>query len=169
MRDLSELDQVSAAGGALEAFRSAREAGKCRFLGVTGHYDPRVLSAALELFPFDTVLLPVNPTEAHYNSFMADTLKKAHDRGMGIIGMKVPGRGFLLQTGVTFSIEPLIRYALSWPLSTVIVGCDNPGQVEENVRAARGFTPMSEDEMRALEEAYRPHLEHGQFYKKGMR
>lgn len=169
MRDLSELDRVSAADGALEAFRTAREQGKCRFIGVTGHYDPTVLSAALDIFPFDTVLLPINPTEAHFNPFMATTLKKAHDLGMGIIGMKVPGRGYLLQNGVSFSIEPLMRYALSWPVSTIIIGCDSPEQVEENVRVARHFTPMTEAEMRELENAYEPFIADGQFYKKGMR
>lgn len=168
MREGFELDQVSDPGGALEAFRSAREQGKCRFIGVTGHHDPAVLSAALDIFDFDTVLLPVNPTEAHFNSFMASTLKKAHDKGVGIIGMKVPARGYLLQTGVTFSIEPLMRYALSYPVSTIIIGCDDPAQVEENVRVAKQFEPMSESEMRDLEKAYAPHLQAGQFYKKGM-
>lgn len=168
VREPHELDQVSDPSGALEAFRTAREQGKCRFIGVTGHHDPAILSAALDIFEFDTVLLPINPTEAHYNSFMASTLKKAHEKGMGIIGMKVPGRGYLLQTGVTFSIEPLMRYALSYPVSTIIIGCDTPQQVEENVRVAQNFEPMSEDEMRALEAAYEPHLQAGQFYKKGM-
>lgn len=168
MRDLSELDEVSALGGALEAFRSAREQGKCRFVGVTGHFDPAVLSAALDVYAFDTVLLPINPTEAHYNSFMASTLQKAHERGMGIIAMKVPARGHLLRAGVTFSIEPLMHYALSWPISTVIIGCDDPQQVEQNVRAAQSFQPMSADQMRELEAAFASHVDSGQFYKKGM-
>jgi aryl-alcohol dehydrogenase-like predicted oxidoreductase len=169
MRDLSELDQVAAHDGALEAFRTAREQGKCRFVGVTGHFDPAVLSAALDIYNFDTVLLPVNPTEAHNNSFMASTLKKAHDLGMGIIAMKVPARGHLLQTGVTISIAPLLRYALSWPISTAIIGCDTPEQVDQNVRAALDFTPMSEDEMRQFEASFASHVDYGQFYKKGAR
>lgn len=168
VRDARELDWVTAPGGALEAFREAREQGKCRFLGVTGHHDPAVLSAALKLFPFDTVLLPINPCEAHFHPFMATTLQEAHGRGLGIIGMKVPARGQLLRTGVTFSIEPLMRYALSWPVSTIVIGCDTPQQVEENVRVAARFTPMTEQEMRALEEAYAPFVPQGQFYKKGM-
>lgn len=165
IRDLSELDEVSGAGGALEAFRAAREQGKCRFAGVTGHYDPFVLSAALDIFDFDTVLLPVNPTEAHYNPFMESTLQKAHEKGMGIIAMKVPARGFLLNVA---HIDSLMRYALSWPVSTVIIGCDSPEQVDENVSAALRFAPMAPTEMRALEAACKPYLQRGQFYKKGM-
>lgn len=168
MRDLSEADEVSAMGGALEAFRQAKEQGKARFLGVTGHYDPTVLSRFIDLFDFDTVLLPVNPTEVHHSSFLDSTLQKAHQKGMGIIAMKVPGRGFLLRSGVVFGIEPLLRYALSYPISTAIIGCDSPEQVEENVKAARHFTPMPEAEMRQLEKDFEPYLEQGQFYKKGM-
>ncbi|NDD27696.1 MAG: aldo/keto reductase [Proteobacteria bacterium] len=169
MRDMRELEEVCAPGGALEAFRQARDEGKVRFLGVTGHHDPEVLSAALDIFSFDTVLMPVNPTEAHFNPFMTTTLTKACHLGMGIIGMKVPARGHLVRTGVTaFSIEPLMRYALSWPVSTVIIGCDSPQQVDSNAAAARRFVPMPEPEMRALEAAFEPYVEHGQFYKKGM-
>jgi aryl-alcohol dehydrogenase-like predicted oxidoreductase len=168
MRDMRELDMVSGGKGALEAFRSAKEQGKARFLGVTGHHDPEVLSAFVDLFPFDTVLMPVNPTEVHFNPFLNTTLVKAKEKGMGIVAMKVPGRGYLLQTGVCFNIEPLMHYALSYPVSTVIIGCDTPEQVEENVRAAERFAQMPEDEMRKLEEAFKPHVQAGQFYKKGM-
>lgn len=166
MRDPSEADEVSAPDGALEAFRQAREQGKARFLGVTGHYDPAVLSKFIDLFDFDTVLLPVNPTEIYHSSFLDSTLRRAHEKGMGIIGMKVPGRGYLVRG--TGSMEPLMRYALSYPVSTVIIGCDTPEQVEENARIARGFTPMPEDEMRKLERDLQPFVEYGQFYKKGM-
>lgn len=166
MRDPREADEVSAADGALEAFRQAREQGKARFLGVTGHYDPEVLSKFIDIFDFDTVLLPVNPTEVHYNSFLDSTLRRAHERGLGIIGMKVPGRGYLARE--IGSIEPLMRYALSYPVSTVIIGCDTPEQVEENARIARDFTPMPEEQMRLLEQELRPLVEYGQFYKKGM-
>ncbi|MBM3462295.1 MAG: aldo/keto reductase [Armatimonadetes bacterium] len=168
MRDLSEVDEVTDPSGALEAFRTAREQGKVRFAGVTGHYDPTVLSRFLDIFDFDTVLMPVNPTEVHYNSFLNSTLQKAADKGMGIIAMKVPARGYLLRAGVVKTVEPLIRYALSYPISTVIIGCDTPEQVEENARAAIAFSQMPEDEMRALETACQPFVEYGQFYKKGM-
>jgi len=168
VREFQELDMVCGGQGALEAFRQAREEGKARFLGVTGHYDPAVLTKAIEVFDFDTVLLPVNPTEAHYNSFLNSTLTVAQERGMGVIGMKVPSRGHLVGKGGVFSIGPLIRYALSHATSTIIIGCDNPQQVEENVRAACAFTPMSEMEMRDMERAYEPYVPAGQFYKKGM-
>lgn len=168
VRDAREADMVSDPDGALEAFREAREQGKVRFLGVTGHHDPAVLSQFVDLFPFDTVLLPVNPTEVHYNSFLNSTLMKAHEKGMGIIAMKVPGRGYLLEAGVVDSIAPLMRYALSYPISTVIIGCETPAQVEENVRAAQAFEPMPPEEMRSLEQAFKPYLRYGQFYKKGM-
>jgi aryl-alcohol dehydrogenase-like predicted oxidoreductase len=168
MRDPRELDMISHPGGALEAFREAREQGKVRFIGVTGHFDPMVLSGALSLFDFDTVLMPINPCEAHYHPFMASTLQQAREKGIGIIGMKVTAQGQLFRTPARPTMETLMRYALSWPVSTVIIGCSTPEEVEENARIAANFTPYNDPEMRAIEKTFEPFAGYGQYYKKGM-
>ena len=94
VRTLEEVDALGAPGGALEAFRQAKEKGWARFIGVTGHQDPEVLERVLDLYPFDTVLLPVNPAEAQHFSFLP-LAAVARDRGLGVIGMKVLCRGQL--------------------------------------------------------------------------
>ncbi len=86
VRTLAEVEALGAPGGALEAFREAREKGWVRFVGVTGHHDPEVLRRALELYEFDTVLLPVNPAEPHDRSFLP-LAAAALERGLGVIGM----------------------------------------------------------------------------------
>ncbi|HEY3999775.1 MAG TPA: aldo/keto reductase [Candidatus Xenobia bacterium] len=168
VREPQELDILSSPGGALEAADQARRAGKVRFVGVTGHYDPTVLSQALDLYPFDTVLLPVNPVEPHHDSFLSDTLPKAVAKGMGIIGMKVPLRGFLLSPKVGLSMDDAIRYALSQPISTAIIGCAAPDEVVENAEIATRFTPMTAEEQAALVERTRRFSSQLLFYKKGL-
>lgn len=167
VRAHQELDELQAPGGALEAADEARKAGKIRFVGVTGHYDPEVLSAALDIYPFDTVLMPVNALEPHFMSFVSDTLPRAVAKGMGIIGMKVPCRGYLLSMG-GLTMEESMGYALSQPVSTVIIGCDTPAHVEENAAIARRFTPMSETGQEALLRRTRSQAGELLFYKKGI-
>ena len=92
VRTRDDLEALGAPGGALEAFYRAKEQGKTRFIGVTGHHDPEILRLALEMYEFDTVLLPVNPAEPHHASFLP-LAKEAMAKGMGVIGMKVLCRG----------------------------------------------------------------------------
>lgn len=166
VRTDADLEAIAAPGGALEAFREAREKGLTRFVGVTGHHDPEVLRRALDLYDFDTVLLPVNPAEPHDRSFLP-LAAAARERGLGVIGMKVLCRGLLPQ----LAEEPeklvfeLVAYALSQPVSLVVIGCDTPDQVKTLAHAVENFVPMTPDEQKTLEEAVAPFARRLMYYK----
>jgi aryl-alcohol dehydrogenase-like predicted oxidoreductase len=151
VRTSRDLEEIFGPGGAIEAFHWAREEGLVRFIGITGHQDPDILLHAFDMFHFDTVLMPVNPAEPSYRSFIDSVLPEAVHRHMGIIGMKVLCRGLGLQLPGYGSVEPWIRYALSHELSTIVIGCDSVKQVEENVAAAISAIPMSEAERSEIE------------------
>lgn len=173
MSTMDDVEKVTAKGGALEAFREAREQKLVRHLGITGHTDPGVLAEAVRRFPFDVILLAVNAADPHHLPFGSELLPLAVEREMGIVGMKIPARGRLLagyvppppeqqrgaikatRTG-TLSMPEAMRYVLSLPVSTVIVGCDSIAQLEENVAIARSFTPLSPGQMASLEKKAEP-------------
>jgi aryl-alcohol dehydrogenase-like predicted oxidoreductase len=165
LRTFEELDEVSAPGGAYEAFAEAKRAGKTRFIGVTGHFDPDVLLAAIQKLRFDTLLIPVNPCEAQAQSFAARVGAVAIELGMGVIGMKVLSRGLLRATHDAPSLQELIDYALSQSVHLVIVGCDSVDQLRENVTAARRFTPMPLHLQRELETRLRPFAARALYYR----
>ncbi len=166
VRTLEEVEALGAPGGALEAFRQAKEKGWARFIGVTGHQDPEVLARALDLYQFDTVLLPVNPAEAQHLSFLP-LAAAARDRGLGVIGMKVLCRGQLprMAEDPEALTRELLAYALSQSVSLVVVGAESPEQVRGLAAAARDFVPMTPAEMRRLEEATAPFARQLMYYK----
>jgi uncharacterized protein len=162
-----QVEEIFAPGGAVEALVKARDEKIVRFVGVTGHADPDVLLAAIRRFPFDTVLMALNAADPHHLSFQQSLLPLAVEKEMGIIGMKVPARGRILSGWTppppdpakpspwplkpgTLSMSEAMRYVLSLPVSTVIVGCDTIAQLEENVQIARDFTPLSAGQMAEL-------------------
>ncbi|MEJ5297596.1 MAG: aldo/keto reductase [Armatimonadota bacterium] len=151
----AEVDAVFARDGVIRMVEKAREEGIIRHVGVTGHFVPSVLSEMLRRYPFDSVLIPVNPADPMSYSFTADTLKVARETGASVVAMKVMGAGLLTHEG----LDPaaLLRYALSWPVSVAIVSCRSIADVEANVRMAGAFQPMSEEEMRSMEQL-RPDL-----------
>lgn len=173
MATMDDVEKVTAKGGALDAFREARDQKLVRFLGLTGHTDPGVLAEAIRRFPFDVILMAVNAADPHHLPFGSELLSLAVEREMGIVGMKIPARGRILagyappppeqqrgaikatRTG-TLSMPEAMRYVLSLPVSTVIVGCDSIGQLEENVAIARSFTPLSREQMASLEKKAEP-------------
>ncbi|MHB8798078.1 MAG: aldo/keto reductase [Thermoanaerobaculia bacterium] len=173
MSTMDDVEKVTAKGGALEAFREAREQKLVRFLGLSGHTDPAVLAEAIRRFPFDTVLLAVNAADPHHLPFASELLPLAVEKEMGIVGMKIPARGRLLagyvpppleeqrgrvkatRTG-TLSMAEAMRYVLTLPVSTVIVGCDSIAQLEENVAIAKAFTPLSGAQLASLEATAAP-------------
>jgi predicted aldo/keto reductase-like oxidoreductase len=144
------MQEIFGSQGALAAFVEARERGLVRFIGITGHHDPEILKQCIEQFNFDTVLLPINPAEPHYQSFIDSVLPVARKKKMGIIAMKVYWRGFATKIPDVSSLEPFLRFALSHPISTAVIGCDNIKQLEENVRFASSFKPMTVKEKEAL-------------------
>ena len=163
LRTKHDLMEFSAPGGALEVFRWAKEEGYARFIGVTGHHDPDILRQALNIYDFDTVLLPVNPAEPRAQSFLP-LAREALDRGLGVIGMKVLARGLVSQLNLA-PVKDYVHYALSQPVSLVVIGCDTPEHVQELAAAAQEFTPMSAETQRQLEEAVIPFARGLMYYK----
>lgn len=171
MQTMDDVEKVCAKGGALEAFLKAREQGLVRYLGITGHADPDVLMEGIRRFPFDTVLMAFNAADPQHLSFRK-LLSFAVEKEMGIIGMKVPARSRLLNTfhppppekqttplkliPGTLSMQEAMRYVLSFPFSTVIIGCDTIAQLQENVAIARDFRPFNEAQLAVIEAKAKP-------------
>ncbi len=164
LRSEADIKEIFGPGGAIEAFDAAKREGLVRFIGVTGHKNPQVLLRAFELYDFDTVLLPVNPAEPSYLSFLDTVLPEASRRNMGIVGMKVLCRGLGLRLPGFSSPEPWIRYALSHGVSTIVIGCDTPGQVAENAEMAAA-EPMAAEEAARFEAAVAPYARQLMYYK----
>jgi len=164
VRTDSDLARIFGPGGAIEAFDRAKRDGRVRFVGITGHHDPQILLKAFDLYPFDTVLLPVNPAEPAWRSFVQSVVPEAHRRGLGIIGMKVLCRGFGLQVPGCHEAAGWIRYALGHEVSTLVIGCDDPTQVTANAAAARQ-APLSAVERQELERLVAPYARRLMYYK----
>jgi len=148
VNEKAEVEQIFSPGGAIEAFEAAKRAGKCRFIGFTGHHDPHVHVAMLRACDkFDSILMPLNIADAGYLSFEKLTLPVAAERGMAIQGMKSLANAKLLQE---FSARECLSYALSLPVDCVAVGCTTIGQLEDDVRIAQQFKPFTADEMVSL-------------------
>ncbi len=146
--DMKEVEQIFAPGGAIEAFEAAKAAGKCRFIGFTGHHDPEVHLAMLKHYDkYDTILMPLNPADPSYLSFEKLVLPVAVERGMGIQAMKSTANAGLL---TSLHVGDCITYTLSLPIHCLALGCTTIGQIEDDVRIAKNFKPMSEPQMAQL-------------------
>jgi predicted aldo/keto reductase-like oxidoreductase len=150
VRTEEEVEEIFGPHGALEAFVEAKDRGLVRFIGVTGHHDPLITQRCLQRFDFDTVLIPVNPAEPAYKSYLTEVIPQATKKGMGIVGMKVYFRGFADRLPWFETMEPFFRFALSQPIATAVIGCDDVGHLEENVTLAASFAPMTEKENQEL-------------------
>jgi aryl-alcohol dehydrogenase-like predicted oxidoreductase len=140
--------------GANAALVKAREAGKVRYIGFTGHKDPRIHLYMLEVatqngFAFDTVQMPLNVMDAHYRSFEKLVLPELVKQQIGVLGMKPIANGLILESKTVTAVECL-RYALNLPTSVVITGCDSMEILDQAVEVARTFRPMDQAEVRAL-------------------
>ena len=164
VRTDEEIEEIFGKGGAIEVFMEAKEQGLVRFLGLTGHHDPQILRKCIGRFDFDTVLMPVNPAEPHHNSFIEQVMPLAVERGMGIVAMKVFFRGAAAQIAPG-NLDLFYRYALSHPVSTAVIGCDTIAQLEENVRFASAFSPLTKDEQEMLSEQLSPIARKLMYYK----
>jgi predicted aldo/keto reductase-like oxidoreductase len=144
---MDDVEKIFAPGGAIEAFVRAKQEGKTRFIGFTGHHDPEVHAAMVERYNFDSILMPLHAADPHYLSFEKRVLARAAEKNMGITAMKVTGNSMLLRV---ITLDECIRYALSLPVTTAIMGCTTPGQLMDCVRIARSFTPLSLEETKTL-------------------
>ena len=165
VRSRQDIEEIEGPGGALRAFLEAKESGLVRFLGVTGHHDPSILLYAVENWPVDSVLMPVNPAEAVLGGFLDRVMPAAMDRGLAVIGMKVLGASHYIspQHGVT--AELLLRFALSRQISTAIVGCSSPAEVAGLAETGRRFQPLSDGEEKMLLDIFRPHARRLAYYR----
>ena len=140
--------------GANAALVEAREAGKIRFLGFTGHKDPRIHLHMLEVakendFRFDTVQMPLNVMDAHYRSFEKLVLPELVQQNIGVLAMKTLANGTILESKTVTATECL-QYAMNLPTSVVITGCENMEDLGQALNAARTFKPLSEEQVTAL-------------------
>jgi aryl-alcohol dehydrogenase-like predicted oxidoreductase len=147
-------DRVFAAEGANAALVEARNAGKIRYVGFTGHKDPRIHLYMLEVakehgFTFDAVQLPLNVMDAHYRSFERLVLPELVKENIGVLGMKSLGNGLILNSQTVTAIECL-HYAMSLPTSVVITGVESLERLDQALEAARTFRRLSDDEMDRL-------------------
>jgi aryl-alcohol dehydrogenase-like predicted oxidoreductase len=140
-----------AKGGVLEAFDQAKKQGKVRFVGFTGHKEPAFHLKMLELgYPFDSVQMPLNPFDFNFHSFQNQVLPEVNRRGMAPLGMKsMGGTAWAIKNGVV-KAEELLRYAMSLPVATTIVGMDSLEVLHQNLSVVRAFQPMTESDMDAL-------------------
>jgi uncharacterized protein len=181
-----DVNAIFAKGGAMEALIEMQDQKVVRFLGVTGHYRPESLIDAVNRHNFDTILMALNAADTHIHSFSDKLLPLVVEKQMGIIGMKVPSRGRLLASwtppsldqqqhsweGSAIATRPGVMnmrdamyFTLSHPVSTVIIGCDNIAQLEENVHLAREFTPLSQTQMASLNELAEPVAKQSLFFR----
>jgi len=144
-------DWIFAPGGSAEALLKAKEQGKVRYIGFTGHKHPDIHKKMLShKFPFDSVQMPLNVLDAHWRSFEREIVPICQQQGIAVIGMKSFAAGDLFKSGVDVTPEEALRYAMSLPVATVISGIDSMEVLEQNLAAARSFSPMSDKERKEL-------------------
>jgi aryl-alcohol dehydrogenase-like predicted oxidoreductase len=153
-----------APGGAVEALLEARQQGKVRFIGFTGHKDPEIhLDMLSRNFPFDSVQMPLSGFDASFRSFQKRVLPEVTKRGMAAIGMKsLNGTADAVKKGVIQAADA-IRYAMSLPVAVTVSGVDSLDLLRENVRIARGFSPMNRAERVAFEKQCAVYAMDGRF------
>ncbi|HEY6910940.1 MAG TPA: aldo/keto reductase [Myxococcales bacterium] len=163
-------ERCFAEGGAIEALVAAQKAGKLRFIGFTGHKDPRIHRHMIETarksgFHFDAVQMPINVLDAHWHSFEKEIIPLAQQEGIGVLGMKPMGAGLILESGAASAVECL-RYAMSVPgVGVTITGCDSEGVLEQALWLATSFSPMEPEEREALLERTAPFAQEGKWEK----
>jgi aryl-alcohol dehydrogenase-like predicted oxidoreductase len=148
---LDDPDVIFATGGAIEAVQQAKQAGKIRYIGFTGHKDPSVHLRMFETadkhgFHFDTVQMPINVMDAHFRSFLNQVAPVAQEHGTAILAMKTFGDPYILQSKTVTPIEAL-HFGLNSPASVVITGIDSVEILDQAFQAVESFRPMDEHEV----------------------
>ena len=148
----AENETIFSPQGAIRAIEEAKEQGLIRLSGITGHHDPEVIVEGLRRYPFDTTLIPVNAAEVHHpTSFISTVMPVAREQNVGVIAMKVPAYGKLLQPGLLDNIGQAFGYSLSIPgVHACTVAAEDVAQLEQNVMAIRQFEPLDEPTMAAI-------------------
>jgi predicted aldo/keto reductase-like oxidoreductase len=164
---LEDPDRIFSPEGAMKAFLDAKQAGKIRFIGFTGHKDPMVHLRMLQVaadhgFHFDTLQMPLNVMDAHFRSFGRNVVPAAIEQGIAVLGMKPLGSGAILKSKTATAIECL-HYAMSLPTSVVISGMDTPAILDQGLEAVRTFKPFSRQQIADLLKRTAPAAAEGQF------
>ncbi len=151
---MTDADRVFAPGGTMEYLLKARTQGKVRYIGFTGHKSPEIHLHMIDVadrhgFIFDTVQMPLNVMDAHFDSFQKLVIPAAQKRNMGILGMKPMGDGVILKSNTVSPVDCL-RYAMNLPVSVVITGCERMPILEQALQTARTFRPLSQQESALL-------------------
>jgi uncharacterized protein len=163
----NDPDRIFAAGGAMEAVLEAQKAGKIRYVGFTGHKSPDIhlkmlATAAKHNFTFDSVQMPLNVMDAHFDSFEKKVLPVLLKSDIGVLGMKPMGDHFILDSKTATAVECL-HYSMSLPTSVVITGCDSLPILQQALQAARSFKPLESSEVASLLAKTAKAAEAGQF------
>lgn len=165
VRTEEDLQAISRPGGALEAFLEAKATGVVRRIGVTGHHDPYVLTKAVEEWPVDSVLMPVNPIEEIIGGFLSSTLKAARKKSIEVIAMKVMGGSHYILPKLDLTPELLIRYAISFYITLPIIGCSSPEEVKTMTAAMKSPIPLSQKERAMIMARLQPFANKLAFYR----
>ena len=165
VRTEQDLRMISGSGGALEAFVAARSSGKVRHIGVTGHHDPAILTRAVQDWPVDAVMMPVNPAEGVLGGFLTTTLPAAKEKKIAVIGMKILGASHYVRPELGITPELLITYALSHEITVAIVGCSTVDEVMTLAGTGRDHMPMDDEKKRNLLQKFEPHAKQLAFYR----
>lgn len=148
---LEDIDFVFGPRGLMEMIRKAKQAGKIRHVGFTGHMDPRVLVKMMNAYDWDTILMPLSVTDGANRdlSFERTTLPGAVEKGLGVMAMKTTGVGVLHKQGIS-SLEQNLNYVWSLPISTAILGCETTAEVDADVALAKAHRKLDKRQMSAL-------------------
>jgi predicted aldo/keto reductase-like oxidoreductase len=164
---MNDPERIFAPGGGMEAVVEAQKAGKVRFIGFTGHKSPDIHLKMLETaagnhFRFDTVQMPLNVMDAHYNSFQQKVLPVLVKEEIGVLGMKPIGDGMIFRSKTVPPVDCL-RYALNLPTSVVITGCDSLPILQQALDVVKNFKPLTQTEVAALLQKSSQAAQNGQF------
>jgi len=160
-------ERIFGPNGSFEAALEAKKAGKLRYIGFTGHKDPDIHLKMLDTafkhgFTFDAVQMPLNVMDAHFKSFAKKVVPVLTQHGIGVLGMKPMGSGFILKSNTVRPVECL-HYAMNLPTSVVITGCDSLKILEQALEAARTFRPLGEKQLAAILAKTAPVAAQGEF------
>jgi predicted aldo/keto reductase-like oxidoreductase len=160
-------DRIFGPNGSFKAALEAKKAGKLRYIGFTGHKDPDIHLKMLDTafkhgFTFDAVQMPLNVMDAHFKSFARKVVPVLTKHGIGVLGMKSMGDGFVLRSNAVTPVECL-HYAMNLPTSVVITGCDSLKILEQALEAERTFRPLGEKQLAAILAKTAPLAAQGEF------
>jgi len=160
----NDPDLIFRPNGAVEALTAAKQQGKVRFVGFTGHKNPEIhLKMLAHDYPFDTVQMPLNCFDPGFHSFESQVLTEVNRRGIAVLGMKsLGGSGEMVRHGAITAQEGL-RYAMSLPVATTISGVDTMEVLDQNLAVAVNFQPFASAEMQGLRERNRQFASDGRF------